>query len=70
MSSTSRTRMHLRRLLNELGDLAGEVDPFAPDDSGGLLFPHIATLAGKAEGLARDAVTEEHNAAAENGGSC
>ncbi|MDH6137459.1 hypothetical protein P3T37_006891 [Kitasatospora sp. MAA4] len=66
---SGRTRVRLRLLLNELGGLAPEIDPFAPDHTGGLLFPHIATLADKAAALARDLVTEARNRAAENGES-
>ncbi|MQS12202.1 hypothetical protein F7Q99_07810 [Streptomyces kaniharaensis] len=62
------TRARLRRLLCELGDLADEVNPFAADDSGAQLFDHIATLATKAAGQARDLETEAHNTAMENGG--
>ncbi|MFD8786670.1 hypothetical protein [Kitasatospora sp. NPDC059599] len=62
------TRVRLRCLLRELGDLAEEVDPFAHDDSGAQLFDHIATLATKAAGQARDLETEAHNTAMENGG--
>lgn len=61
-------RVRLRRVLLELGELAPEIDPFAADHTGGLLFPRIATLADRAAGLARDLVTEAHNAAAEMGG--
>lgn len=60
-------RVHLRRLLNELGQLASEIDPFAPDHTGGLLFPHIANLAEKAAGLAGDLQTVASNSAAEGG---
>ncbi|MGW6917866.1 hypothetical protein ACWGB8_29185 [Kitasatospora sp. NPDC054939] len=62
------TRVRLRGVLRELGDLAEEVDPFARDDSGAQLFDHIATLATKAAGQARDLETEAHNTAMENGG--
>ncbi|MFF3073114.1 hypothetical protein ACFVSN_39580 [Kitasatospora sp. NPDC057904] len=62
------TRARLRRLLGELGDLADEVNPFAADSSGAQLFDHIATLAAKAAGQARDLETEAHNTALENGG--
>ncbi|GAA1982209.1 hypothetical protein [Kitasatospora viridis] len=64
----SRIRVRLRLLLNELGELAPEIDPFAPDHTGGLLYPHIATLADKAAGLARDMETDAANSQAENGG--
>lgn len=60
-------RVRLRRVLVELGELAPEIDPFASDQTGGLLFPHITALADKAGALARDLVTEARNAAAENG---
>ncbi|WP_406092983.1 hypothetical protein [Kitasatospora purpeofusca] len=62
------TRVKLRGLLRELGDLAEEVDPFGRDHDGALLFDHIAALATKAAGRARDLETEAHNAASENGG--
>ncbi|MFD9062895.1 hypothetical protein ACFVZ3_15425 [Kitasatospora purpeofusca] len=62
------TRVKLRGLLRELGDLAEEVDPFGRDDDGALLFDHIAVLATKAVGQARDLETEAHNTASENGG--
>ncbi|RKT17991.1 hypothetical protein BX285_2400 [Streptomyces sp. 1114.5] len=62
------TRVKLRGLLRELGDLAEEVDPFAHDDSGAPLFDHIAKVATKAAGQARDLETEAHNTAMENGG--
>ncbi|MGW4891436.1 hypothetical protein ACWEQL_04095 [Kitasatospora sp. NPDC004240] len=65
---TGANRVRLRGLLRELGDLAEEIDPFAPDDSGAQLFDHIAGLAAKAVGQARDLETEAHNTAMENGG--
>lgn len=67
--TTSRMRVRLRLLLDELGGLAPEIDPFAPDHTGGVLFPHIAGLADKAASLARDLETEAANLAYENGGS-
>ncbi|MFJ4090010.1 hypothetical protein ACIPYS_00355 [Kitasatospora sp. NPDC089913] len=65
---SSGTRVKLRGLLRELGDLAEEVDPFGRDDEGATLFGHIAVVAAKAAGRARDLETEAHNTAAENGG--
>ncbi|MFD8698765.1 hypothetical protein [Kitasatospora purpeofusca] len=65
---SSATRVKLRGLLRELGDLAEEVDPFGRDDDGALLFDHIAVLATKAVGQARDLETEAHNTASESGG--
>ncbi|MFJ2191544.1 hypothetical protein ACIOJE_27040 [Kitasatospora sp. NPDC087861] len=62
------TRVRLRGLLRELGDLAEEVDPFGRDEDGAQLFDHIATVATKAAGQARDLETEAHNTAIENGG--
>ncbi|MFF2080944.1 hypothetical protein ACFVXG_40025 [Kitasatospora sp. NPDC058162] len=62
------TRVKLRGLLRELGDLAEEVDPFGRDDEGVQLFDHIAIVATKAAGRARDLEAEAHNTAMENGG--
>ncbi|MEU9045837.1 MULTISPECIES: hypothetical protein [unclassified Kitasatospora] len=62
------TRVKLRGLLRELGDLSEEVDPFGRDDEGAQLFHHIAIVATKAAGHARDLETEAYNAAMENGG--
>jgi hypothetical protein len=52
--STGRERVRLGLLLRELGEAAGEIDPFAGDWMGGPLFAYIATLASKAAELARD----------------
>ncbi|GAB2729823.1 hypothetical protein [Kitasatospora kifunensis] len=49
-----RVRVRLRLLLDELGDVAPQIDPFAPDDSGGLLYRYIAALAAAAAALARE----------------
>ncbi|TQF05415.1 hypothetical protein E6W39_28245 [Kitasatospora acidiphila] len=65
--NSSRIRVRLRLLLDELGDLAPEIDPFASDRTSGLLYPHIATLADTAAGLARDLETDAKNEQAENG---
>ncbi|MGC0311956.1 hypothetical protein [Kitasatospora acidiphila] len=65
--NSSRIRVRLRLLLDELGGLAPEIDPFASDHTGGLLYPHIATLADAAAGLARDLETDAKNTQAENG---
>ncbi|MBO1415625.1 hypothetical protein [Streptomyces sp. FH025] len=65
---SSATRVKLRGLLRELGDLAEEVDPFGRDDEGAQLFDHIAIVATKAAGGARDQETVAHNTAMENGG--
>ncbi|MFD4394312.1 hypothetical protein [Kitasatospora sp. NPDC058478] len=62
------TRVKLRGLLRELGDLAEEVDPFGRDEVGAQLFDHIAIVATKAARQARDLETEAHNTAMENGG--
>ncbi|MFH8383557.1 hypothetical protein ACH4E7_21860 [Kitasatospora sp. NPDC018058] len=65
---SSATRVKLRGLLRELGDLAEEVDPFGRDDDGAQLFDHIAIVATKAAGQARELETEAHNTSIENGG--
>ncbi|MFJ7911488.1 hypothetical protein [Kitasatospora sp. NPDC096204] len=65
---SSATRVRLRGLLRELGDLAEEVDPFGRDDEGAQLFDHIAAVATKTVGQARDLEVEAHNAVLENGG--
>ncbi|MFE4973085.1 hypothetical protein ACFRAR_13345 [Kitasatospora sp. NPDC056651] len=62
------TRVKLRGLLRELGDLAEEIDPFGREDEGAQLFDHIAIVATKAVRRARDLETEAHNTAMENGG--
>jgi hypothetical protein len=59
--------VRLRVLLDELGELAPEIDPFALDHTGGLLFPYIASLADAAAGLARTLETDATNTQIENG---